>query len=231
MDKAPLSLISALNIKPGLTAVVGAGGKTALIRALCGELSGRARVIVATTTRIWPPDMPVLKQADEAELSRALELYHTVCAAEDAQGGKLGPPLLPMETLIMLADYVFVEADGAKRLPLKAHAPHEPVLPECAASVLQVIGADGLYQTIAEAAHRPELYAEALGVTPEHTVTPADAARLLLPYYPVIINKSKGNPEAAQALARLMHHAVLTELASSDRQVLAVWRDGICSYS
>lgn len=28
------------------------------------------------------------------------------------------------------ADYVIVEADGSKRLPLKAHASHEPVIPE-----------------------------------------------------------------------------------------------------
>ena len=43
-----------LGIQPGLTAIIGGGGKTTLLYALAHELSQTARVIVCTTTHILP---------------------------------------------------------------------------------------------------------------------------------------------------------------------------------
>ena len=45
-----------LGIQPGLTAIIGGGGKTTLLYALARELSQTARVIVCTTTHILPPE-------------------------------------------------------------------------------------------------------------------------------------------------------------------------------
>ena len=58
--------------------------------------------------------------------------------------GKLAEPRAAFSDLVRLADYVLVEADGAKRLPLKAHAEHEPVIPACAGRTVCMVGVDGL---------------------------------------------------------------------------------------
>lgn len=49
-----------LGIQPGLTAIIGGGGKTTLLYALARELSQTARVIVCTTTHILPPGAPAV---------------------------------------------------------------------------------------------------------------------------------------------------------------------------
>ena len=47
-------LYKLLGVQPGLTAVIGSGGKTSLLRQLARELPGS--VIVATSTHIYPPE-------------------------------------------------------------------------------------------------------------------------------------------------------------------------------
>ena len=51
-----MELWELLGIRPGLTAVIGSGGKTSLLRVLAQELSHRGTVLVSTTTRIMRPD-------------------------------------------------------------------------------------------------------------------------------------------------------------------------------
>ena len=78
-----------------------------------------------------------------------------------------------------LADYVIVEADGAKRLPLKAHAAHEPVIPPEANQTILVVGASGFGRPMYETVHRAPLAAQALGVPEDTVVTPALWAQFL----------------------------------------------------
>lgn len=47
-----MKLQKALEIQPGVTAIIGGGGKTTLMECLAEELSAQARVIVCTTTHI-----------------------------------------------------------------------------------------------------------------------------------------------------------------------------------
>ena len=63
-----------------------------------------------------------------------------------------------MEDLAALWDYVLVEADGSRGLPLKAHASYEPVVPSCAGLTILVAGCSGLDRPIREAVHRPEIF-------------------------------------------------------------------------
>ena len=72
-----------------------------------------------------------------------------------------------------------MEADGAKRLPLKAHAPHEPVIPTCARQTVYVLGVDGFGRPIRQVCHRPERYAALCGAAQDDPVTPALAAAVL----------------------------------------------------
>jgi len=174
-------LTEALGICPGVTAVVGSGGKTTLLRALGTALAeGGARVALCTTTRIFPfPGLSNLLAPTAAEAGVALNRERLVCVGTVAEGGKLAAPGLSMDALASLAEYVLVEADGAAGRPLKAHASWEPVIPPEAGRTVCVIGASGFGQPIAQAAHRPERFAELAGAPVEAAAGPEAAACVL----------------------------------------------------
>lgn len=174
------AIAAALDVPRGAVALVGGGGKTTLMLALSGAVAKRGTVIVTTTTHILPPsDMPVLLDPTEGEVRAALARTPRIAVGHRQSDGKLTPCGMPVSVLCGLADYVLVEADGAKGKPLKAPAAHEPVIPACAAMVVAVAGLDGIGRSIADAAFRAELYAKVLGTDRSHTVTPADAAMVL----------------------------------------------------
>lgn len=175
MQIAPL-----LNIGRGVTALIGGGGKTTLLYTLTEELRKKGTVLLCTSTHIMrPTQYEVLERAGEAEISAALAAHGAVCVGEPSAEGKLGPPSLSFDALARLADYVLVEADGSRRLPLKAHAPHEPVIPKEAGCVLCVVGARGFDRPIREAVHRPEQFCTLTGARPDEPASPALAARAL----------------------------------------------------
>lgn len=188
-----------LHIRPGLTAVIGSGGKTTLLRVLAGELSERHTVILTTTTHFlpfseyplldlsWPeasessqaskdtkdfansadsalsPEKTALRAAAMVKITQALQSFPVLTAASVQPSGKLAAPqLLSIGDLCTLADYVLVEADGSRRLPLKAHASWEPQIPEESMRTILVAGASGLGRPIREVVHRPELFVQLL---------------------------------------------------------------------
>lgn len=175
-----LPLSSAFDVEKGVTAFVGGGGKTTCMLRLAHALSAFGRVLVTTSTHIFPPtSMPVLSNPTVSEVRAALLDASPVCIGRMESSGKLAASSIPFETLETLADYVLVEADGAKGKPLKAPADHEPVLPENTSLVIAVAGLDGIGRAVSDAAFRPELYADVLGKEPKHIVTPKDAAKVL----------------------------------------------------
>ena len=174
-----MSLETLLEVRPGVTAVIGGGGKTTLLRTLGEELARQGRVLLCTTTKMLPdPDVPFA--GDRQTLMRLREGNPLLFAGTvHPESGKIMAPEMEMAELAEWFDYVLVEADGAARLPLKAHAPHEPVIPPEANQTICVVGASGFGRPIREAAHRPELYAERGDVTPDAVVTGAIAAAVL----------------------------------------------------
>ena len=145
-----MNLHEALEIRPGVTSVIGSGGKSTLLARLAAELAeGGATVALATTTHFMPfPGVTCMAGGSAEEVRLALAAYGVVCVAAPAGGaagaaGKLGPAALAPAELARLADYVLVEADGSKQLPLKAHAAWEPVMPEGSTQSVLVVGASG----------------------------------------------------------------------------------------
>lgn len=64
------------------------------------------------------------------------------------------------------------EADGSKRKPFKAHAPHEPAIPETTDLVLILFGLSGLGKKCTEdVVHRSDLFATAIGIKEEDVIT------------------------------------------------------------
>ena len=174
-----MTLTQLLDIRSGVTAVIGGGGKTTLLRTLGEELAEHHTVLLCTTTKIFPfPDLPCARTA--AELDALRPSHRLLCAGTDVPGtGKLAAPETPMALLAERFDYVLVEADGAARRPLKAHAPHEPVIPPEAVQTICVVGASGFGQPISEAAHRPERYARLAGVPETAEAAPVTEAAVL----------------------------------------------------
>ncbi len=83
-----------------------------------------------------------------------------------------------VEMLGRQCDFVLIEADGAKRRPLKYPAHYEPVIPPFSDLTVVVAGLDALGAAIAEKVFRWQLFTEAAGLPREAEVTPAVFARL-----------------------------------------------------
>jgi len=168
-------------VEQGITALVGGGGKTTLLYALADALSDRGRVLVTTSTHIFPPKhIPLLSQSTEEELCSAFQNHAVLCVGTPDGSGKLIAPQISFSALSKCCDYLLVESDGAKRLPLKAPAEHEPVLPDGTAYVIAVAGLDGIGKTISETAFRAERYASLLEKTTEDSITAQDVAAVLM---------------------------------------------------
>ena len=193
------NLASALKIEPGITAIIGSGGKSTLLRALGLELMrAGGRVLICTTTHMFPvagvpwdgssrrldavPWKPGALHAPGCTCEACAGLARgTICQAGvlDPQTGKLSAPAEPLDELAQRFDYVPAEADGSKRLPLKAHASWEPVIPAGTANVIWVVGASGLGKPVDEVVHRPELFCKRCGCELTDIATPERVAQVL----------------------------------------------------
>lgn len=221
------SLASTFGVPQGVTSLVGGGGKTTLMLALARELAETGHtVIVSTTTHIFPPEnIPALTNATEETVRLALQRETLICLGTSAEQGKLSAPKLSIAAMERLADYVLLEADGAKRLPLKAPAEHEPVIAPETKLVIAVLGLDGIGKPVSQTAFRPERYAALIGKTETDIVTPIDAAMVLVHpngqrkgvadtmRYCVLLNKADDAKRNAAALelARVLNCTEMVE--------------------
>ena len=199
METVSGNLASALRIEPGITAIIGSGGKSTLLKTLGLELMrAGGRVLLCTTTRMFPvagvpwdgssrrldaaPWKPGASHAPGCTCEACAGLVRgSICQAGvlDPETGKLSSPAEPLDQLAQRFDYVLAEADGSKRLPLKAHAPWEPGVPAGTANVIWVVGASGLGKPVAEVVHRPELFCARCGCKPTDIATPERVAQAL----------------------------------------------------
>lgn len=181
-----MSVADKLGVQPGVIAVVGSGGKTSLLTLLAHELRAHNRagashtktVILTTTTHVCPwDDISTLDGSNHQRLCTTLAADGIACVGVDAGSGRLtagaevGTPT-PQE-LVHAATWVLVEADGSKTLPLKAHAPWEPVLPHGRVRTILVVGASGFYQPIEQVVHRAKRFCELTGAQLRKPATPA----------------------------------------------------------
>ena len=179
------NLLEALAIDAETTsviAVVGGGGKTSLIFRLMEEfVAGGKKVIVTTTTHMaYEPDRPFAEDGDTDKICDQLKNFgYTVAAGLNRSKGKIG--CLPEEKLPeikRLCDVLLIEADGAKRLPLKVPGEWEPVIPEFVDLVIGVVGMDALGEPIRKICHRPEKVAAFLRKGMEETVAEDDIVKI-----------------------------------------------------
>lgn len=168
--------------------LIGGGGKTSLMFHLASLWARLGQsVICATTTRIWQhqaEQSPDVRIGDFQAVSHDL-LEHPaplVVAARCIEGGKcLGFSVEETLSLRDHASHLVVEADGAAGRPLKAHAPHEPVIASGASCVVAVVGGWSVGAPLdAVHVHRPELFSALSGRELANAVSAQDVAKVVL---------------------------------------------------
>ena len=156
--------------------------------------------------------IPLLVTDDIEQVRRALALHRVICMGTPAAEGKLTAPALPFSVLADAADYVIVEADGSKRLPLKAHASHEPVIPENTRKTVCVVGASGFGKPV-------ELFCARTGAHMSGIVTPELAALGIIAEHLadiVVLNQAETvSPEIAKRFTEALKSSGFTVVCTT----------------
>ncbi|MFC1591365.1 selenium cofactor biosynthesis protein YqeC [Thermodesulfobacteriota bacterium] len=188
-----MQLYNALQISPDvpeLICLVGGGGKTTAMFRLASELKALGRrVLVTTTTSIIVPDEDQCDRCIQLETQDAAELSSSAPGSILCLGGGLtdnglkfrsvAPGVVDLLFREKRFDYILVEADGARRKPIKAPAGHEPVLPSRTTLTVGVIGLDALGTAISDdTVHRPELFCSLTGKALGERIEAADIIAL-----------------------------------------------------
>lgn len=189
-----MRLHEALNVQRGdVVAFTGAGGKTSAMVRLGRELATEGwRVLATTTTRIAVEELEQFPQATrwqsnllqgKRELATLLDSKRLVFVYQEIRGDKvIGLPSESISRLVdeMNADILLVEADGSRRLPLKAPRLHEPVIPHDTTLLVPVAGLDALGRPFDETTvYNPEPIIERYGFPPGEPIQPAWLAQIV----------------------------------------------------
>lgn len=196
--------------------VVGAGGKTTLITRLAQEYrKSHIPVIVTTTTHMRMENKPwFLLEPSLEKLDRIMKSEGMVWIGIPDENEKMKAPSQEFLREVLHLEYpLLIEADGAKLLPLKVPAKHEPVILPETTHVLNVYGLDALGEPLNEVCFRGEIAAEFLQKGITDMVMKEDIVKLALSQicgkkgstmsmeYHVVLNKADSEKRQAEALA------------------------------
>ena len=138
---APLLAMKTQAAKP-VVAIVGSGGKTSLLWYLA-EANRRKKVLASTTTKILLPPSAQYDRLWDGSLLKGNDAQAGITlAVEPLEGaeGKQGPVSADvLEKQACAYDYVVIEADGSRNLPLKGWTKEEPVVPPFTTCTIGVI--------------------------------------------------------------------------------------------
>lgn len=177
---------------------VGSGGKTTLMFAVAKKLSQLGKkVIITTSTKIYLPTDYNVVLLDKECLSLAASSLKDdpICViGSPCPGTGLFEPQklcfceqfgLTPKDFLKVADFVLIEADGSKHMPLKFPGENEPVIPAESDMVIAVAGMWCVGHPISEVCHRYELACRFLSdeyecyIGPDHKVTKEDVLRIM----------------------------------------------------
>jgi len=232
-EDSQLFLYKALGIVSGdVVAFVGAGGKSGAILQAVRELKeAGVPVLVAPTTKMFVSEAeavgPILTLEDGDGLrEKAAEALAGGGAAVAGSGilskkrvGGVEPEWIP--DLAPRDGVTLVEADGARRRPLKGTAPHEPLLPEGVTLVVAVGGLRALGEPVDEEhVHRPEVFSEFTGTGMGHTIDAGAFADAILAAF-------HNAPEGARRAALLTDVQPGRSMARASVVAHGLWRGGV----
>ena len=192
-----MNLLNALDLdinKKNVICLVGGGGKTTTMLSLSKELiKHNIKILLTTTTAIF---YPTPKDYDNLIISSNLEqilleskrlssdsitiIGKTICNENTKLKGIDKDWVKPIVTEGNF-DTVVIEADGAKRKPIKAPDWYEPVIPECSTLNIGCIGLDIIDQAIDEkCVHRSNIFCDIVDQKIGDTITYDTLMKLVL---------------------------------------------------
>lgn len=203
---------------PRIVSFVGGGGKTTSMNRLAEELAEKGyRVLVTTTTHIGCPKKGQVCKTERADTLLRMEWENQILTAgkPEKDGIKLammdglGDPEI-LEKLLQQMDFILIEADGAKCLPLKVPADHEPVFLPQTGLVIACAGLSSVGKTFDSTCFRFEQKGDWLMRQKDDVITPEDIALILMDqrgsrknldgrYYKIILNQADGETERQYA--------------------------------
>ncbi len=184
-------LIHSLRLETSPTApsicFVGSGGKTTALFQLARQFKEKLVLVTATThmgewqtrlanhhiiaqdpQKIQLPETGIVLITGEIKDNRTLPVTPDILYWLHEKSKKTSSPLL-------------IEADGSRQKPLKAHAEHEPPIPEFTDLVICVAGLSGLHQALDEEhVHRAEMFSSVTGLSYGNPITPQHIANYLI---------------------------------------------------
>ena len=161
-------------------AIVGAGGKTTLLKKLAREYRAQGKSVFVTTTTHMFVEEDTIQTDDPEVILEELRRQGYVMAGTPLRRDKLCP--LSPETyrkVSKVADITLVEADGSRHMPLKVPKDTEPVVPDNADRIIVVWGPQALGKPASQVCQRLELVMGCLGIDGD-TVIIMDHVRVLL---------------------------------------------------
>ncbi len=173
--------IAQLAKRKAVLCLVGGGGKTSIMYELAAKLTSLGcKVLVLTSTHIYQPAPEVYADSEAAAQKLWQEGSFAVIGTIERDTNKLTAPASALYSALRhQADIVLCEADGAKHLPCKVPAAHEPALLKECDIVLAVCGLDALGKPLAEVVFRTQLAAAMLNVHEKTLLTAPLLARIL----------------------------------------------------
>jgi molybdenum cofactor cytidylyltransferase len=187
-DSVAVSLLEALGLGPrGVVSVVGAGGKSTLVRRLVSEARAAGiPTLLSATTRLGATAAEGLRvsvdgPAADDELRAALARDGAVAWAGPPRGAGCWAGLHPerIDGVARRVALTIVEADGARGRLLKLPAEHEPLVPASTTLVLVVAASGALGRPAAAGhVHRLEHVRAALARAGRDPDTPLEAEAL-----------------------------------------------------
>jgi molybdenum cofactor cytidylyltransferase len=167
------------------------------------------------------------EEALPAQLPGALAMHRHVLVAgsvhvETDKVAGIAPALVDRIAGQPAVNAVIVEADGSRRLPFKAPASHEPVVPDSTSILVPVVGLDVLGKPLTpEHVHRPHIVAELTGATLGDPVTvemvaatlahPGGGAKGLRPGALLVPFLNKAEDEQSLNAAHRIAHLLLAQ--------------------
>ena len=200
---------------------VGGGGKTTSIYTLARELSSIGkRVLVTTTTHMHMPKDYINFKGDINEIINRFKTTNLITVGikdRDDKISSLGEEIAI--TLIELCDFLLIEADGSKMLPLKAPASHEPVILKNTTMIVGIAGIDSLSKSIKDICHRPQHVCDILGKNQCDKISEKDIATLL--------SSENGQKKDIEKCDNAKYRAIINKV---DNEELLYSAEKICKY-
>ena len=200
--------------------ILGGGGKTTLLHALGDELAAAYSPVVLTALtksglcerhpfRLFSEIQTEL--LEEQTGKKPLYIMRELESEEKLLGIRPGELL----QLHQASAVTVFEADGARKRPLKAHQPYDPVLPDFSTHAIILVGADAVGAKVdGKRVHRPELFRELWQVNANFILDPAFIAKVVTSRYGYLqkvpsgittiylVNKADRYPKQASQLAQ-----------------------------